>query len=63
MADIANKDAAFQCIDIARAALKAGEHAKAEKFASKALKLYRCSQVRVAVTVLLIGCSTGHMPP
>lgn len=46
MGDVANKDEAFKCIDIARAALKAGEHARAEKFAAKALKLYRCSQVR-----------------
>jgi hypothetical protein len=45
MGDIANKDEAFKCLDIARAALKEGEHARAEKFAAKALRLYRCSQV------------------
>lgn len=46
MGDVANKDEAFKCLDIARAALKAGEHARAERFAAKALRLYRCSQVR-----------------
>jgi hypothetical protein len=52
MGDVANKDEAFKCLDIARAALKEGEHARAEKFAAKALRLYRCSQV-CAVTGLL----------
>lgn len=46
MGDIANKDEAFKCLDIARDALKSGDHARAEKFAAKALRLYRCSQVR-----------------
>lgn len=41
----ANKDEAFKCLDIARAALKSGDTARAEKFANKALKLYRCEQV------------------
>lgn len=48
MGDIANKDEAFKCLDIARAALKAGDHGRAEKFASKALRLYRCGQVCTA---------------
>jgi hypothetical protein len=42
---IANRDAAFECLDIAKAALRAGDHARAEKFSQKALKLYRCQQV------------------
>ncbi|KAF6262338.1 DnaJ-like protein [Scenedesmus sp. NREL 46B-D3] len=41
---IANRDAAFECLDIAKAALRAGDHARAEKFSQKALKLYRCQQ-------------------
>lgn len=48
--NIANKDAAFECLEIARAALKAGDHARAERFSQKALKLYRCQQVRSAAT-------------
>lgn len=52
MGDVANKDEAFKCLDIARAALKEGEHARAEKFAAKALKLYRCSQVRDGTAVV-----------
>lgn len=48
----ANKDEAFKCLDIARAALKAGETARAEKFAQKALKLYRCDQVGCALDLL-----------
>jgi hypothetical protein len=47
MGDVANKDEAFKCLDIVRAALQASDYARAEKFAAKALKLYRCSQVRV----------------
>lgn len=46
MADIANKDEAFKCLDIVREALRAGDHVKAEKFAAKALRLYRCDKVR-----------------
>jgi hypothetical protein len=42
---IANRDAAFECLDIAKAALRAGDHVRAEKFSQKALKLYRCQQV------------------
>eukprot|EP00878_Enallax_costatus_P001978 GHUV01002142.1.p1 GENE.GHUV01002142.1~~GHUV01002142.1.p1 ORF type:complete len:469 (+),score=172.40 GHUV01002142.1:158-1564(+) len=40
----ANKDEAFKCLDIARAALREGNTPRAEKFAQKALKLYRCDQ-------------------
>eukprot|EP00882_Tetradesmus_deserticola_P017067 GHRQ01018261.1.p1 GENE.GHRQ01018261.1~~GHRQ01018261.1.p1 ORF type:complete len:198 (+),score=87.66 GHRQ01018261.1:436-1029(+) len=41
---IANRDAAFECLDIAKAALRAGDHARAEKFSQKAIKLYRCQE-------------------
>uniref|UniRef100_A0A383VZ20 J domain-containing protein n=1 Tax=Tetradesmus obliquus TaxID=3088 RepID=A0A383VZ20_TETOB len=41
---IANRDAAFECLEIAKAALRAGDHVRAEKFSQKAHKLYRCSQ-------------------
>eukprot|EP00775_Hariotina_reticulata_P013190 gene13190-13321_t len=42
---IANKDESMRCLDMARQALKAGDHARAEKLANKALKLYRCQQL------------------
>jgi hypothetical protein len=45
---IANRDAAFECLDIAKAALRAGDHVRAEKFSQKALKLYRCQQVGIS---------------
>lgn len=68
MGDVANKDEAFKCLDIARAALKAGEHARAEKFAAKALRLYRCSQVcgmvaaswLCAVGTAVLHCMAGQ---
>jgi hypothetical protein len=45
MGDVANRDEAFKCLDIATAALQAGDPARAERFAGKALRLYRCSKV------------------
>lgn len=45
MSDIANRDEALKCLDIARQALAAGDGARADKFAQKALRLYRCQQV------------------
>lgn len=63
---IANRDAALECVDIARAALRAGDHARAERFANKALKLYRCEQVspclcqRLQRSGLLPGLAHGH---
>jgi hypothetical protein len=45
MGDVANKDEALKCLDIAAAALQARDHARAEKFAAKALRLYRCEKV------------------
>jgi hypothetical protein len=61
---IANRDAAFECLDIAKAALRAGDHVRAEKFSQKALKLYRCQQVGIdamqhkpVVPFLAVSCS------
>ena len=45
MASEANKDAAIQSLDIARAALAAGQLDKAQKFADKAMKLYPSDEV------------------
>lgn len=36
----ANKEQAEKCLEVAEAALKAGDTAKAERFAGKALKLF-----------------------
>jgi hypothetical protein len=46
MSDIANRDEGLKCWEIARQALTAGDTTRAEKFAQKALRLYRCQQVR-----------------
>jgi hypothetical protein len=46
MSDIANRDEALKCIEIARQALAAADSTRAERFAQKALRLYRCPQVR-----------------
>jgi hypothetical protein len=63
MSDIANRDDALKCAEIARAALAAGDRARAEKFTHKALRLYRCRQVRalarftLLITLHLHGCA------
>ena len=46
MADIANRDAAEQSLDIAKAALAANNLDKAQKFVEKAMKLYPSDEVR-----------------
>ncbi|KAL3131663.1 hypothetical protein ABBQ38_007957 [Trebouxia sp. C0009 RCD-2024] len=46
MATEANKDAAVQSLDIAKAALVAGNLDKAQRFAEKAMKLYPSDEVR-----------------
>eukprot|EP00879_Flechtneria_rotunda_P004446 GHRR01004697.1.p1 GENE.GHRR01004697.1~~GHRR01004697.1.p1 ORF type:complete len:565 (+),score=206.90 GHRR01004697.1:238-1695(+) len=50
--NIANKDEAMRCLDIARSALRAGDVARAQKFSQKALRLYRCDQVQVFISEL-----------
>ena len=45
MADIANRDAAEQSLDIAKAALAANNLEKAQKFVDKAMKLYPSDEV------------------
>lgn len=45
MSDIANRDEALKCAEIAKAALAAGDVPRAEKFAAKALRLFRCPEV------------------
>ena len=44
----ANRDAATECLDVARRALAAGDAAKAEKFAAKAMRLFPHDEVRGA---------------
>lgn len=46
MADIANRDAAEQSLDIAKAALAANNLIKAQKFVEKAMKLYPSDEVQ-----------------
>ena len=45
MATEANKDAAVQSLDIAKAALVTGNLEKAQRFADKAMKLYPSDEV------------------
>ena len=52
MGDVANKDESDKCLDIAKAALQAGNLDKAARFADKALKLYPSDQVRTRLTIL-----------
>lgn len=42
----ANKEEAYKCLDIAEAALAAGDLAKAERFAAKAQRLFPDDKVR-----------------
>lgn len=51
MADIANRDAAEQSLDIARAALAANNLDKAQKFVDKAMKLYPSDEVHLLVII------------
>jgi hypothetical protein len=44
--NIANRDEAFKCLEIARAALRQADFTKAEKFAQKGFRLYKCHEVR-----------------
>ncbi len=44
--NVANKDEALKCLGIARRALVEGDTGKADRFAQKALRLYRCQEVR-----------------
>lgn len=45
MGDVANKDEALKCLDIAKAALSAGDRERALKFSLKAERLYKSPQV------------------
>lgn len=45
MGDVANQDEAKKCLDIANAALQAGNLDKATRFAEKAMKLYPHDEV------------------
>ncbi|KAK9830407.1 hypothetical protein WJX72_011593 [[Myrmecia] bisecta] len=49
MGDIANKDESDKCLQIAQAALTAGNYDKAARFADKAMKLYPSDQVRLVL--------------
>lgn len=51
MATEANKDAAVQSLDIAKAALVAGNLDKAQRFAEKAMKLYPSDEVCPSVSI------------
>lgn len=67
MADIANRDAAEQSLDIAKAALAANNLTKAQKFVEKAMKLYPSDEVRkVAIQInsrRSSGASTSSTMP
>lgn len=43
--NVANRDEASKCLEVAEAALGRGDHAKAERFALKAQKLFPTDQV------------------
>lgn len=72
--DIANKDEAIKCRQIAKKALAEGDYAKAEKFALKAKRLYTMDEVRIRmsgrVAFTLLGqsiypqimCTSSHTP-
>lgn len=45
MVDVANKDESRKCVEVARAALQAGDLDKAKRFAEKALKLFPTDEV------------------
>jgi len=47
MGDIANKDEALKCLEIANEALTAGDRVRALKFARKSNELYSAAQVGV----------------
>jgi hypothetical protein len=46
MGDVANRDDAQKCLQIAESALAAGDLDKAQRFADKAMKLFPNEQVR-----------------
>ena len=54
MATEANKDAAVQSLDIAKAALVTGNLEKAQRFADKAMKLYPSDEVCRSASAALI---------
>ncbi|KAI8466699.1 MAG: DnaJ-like protein [Monoraphidium minutum] len=59
MSDIANRDEGLKCLDIARQALAGGDAARAEKFALKAQRLYRCQQTDDMVREVAAAASGG----
>ena len=63
MADIANRDAAEQSLDIAKAALAANNLEKAQKFVEKAMKLYPSDEVQLhCETAASMHPSSTHIP-